>query len=190
MYEENTLSHHGIKGQKWGVRRFQNSDGSLTQMGKNRNENTLPNSEYIRQITPSYKTLQDSMNRLYSGNISIDDLDDLEGKTLGDYAEYINITDANVNAFIDKYKNVPITMDEDMLEIGNKILNDYAEDGTIEIPTKGDMFKIMLNVGKTYIKNVADDIKSGLNKAKKVVVKTAKKTWGFIKKILPSKKKK
>lgn len=30
------LKHHGIKGQKWGVRRFQNKDGSLTQAGKKR----------------------------------------------------------------------------------------------------------------------------------------------------------
>jgi len=28
------LYHHGIKGQKWGVRRFQNKDGSLTSAGK------------------------------------------------------------------------------------------------------------------------------------------------------------
>lgn len=27
------IYHHGIKGQKWGVRRFQNPDGSLTQEG-------------------------------------------------------------------------------------------------------------------------------------------------------------
>ena len=30
------LYHHGIKGQKWGVRRFQNPDGTLTAAGKRR----------------------------------------------------------------------------------------------------------------------------------------------------------
>ena len=34
--DEPYLEHHGIKGQKWGVRRFQNPDGSLTQAGRER----------------------------------------------------------------------------------------------------------------------------------------------------------
>ena len=36
MWQYNELYHHGIKGQKWGVRRFQNEDGTLTSAGKKR----------------------------------------------------------------------------------------------------------------------------------------------------------
>ena len=39
MYES-YLYHHGIKGQKWGVRRFQNPDGTLTEAGKKHKEYT------------------------------------------------------------------------------------------------------------------------------------------------------
>lgn len=34
----NVLQHHGVKGQRWGVRRYQNKDGSLTALGKKREE--------------------------------------------------------------------------------------------------------------------------------------------------------
>lgn len=34
-YNENLyLAHHGIKGQKWGIRRWQNEDGTYTEAGK------------------------------------------------------------------------------------------------------------------------------------------------------------
>lgn len=32
-YYRNELFHHGIKGQKWGIRRYQNADGTLTDEG-------------------------------------------------------------------------------------------------------------------------------------------------------------
>lgn len=36
MIYENELYHHGILGQKWGIRRYQNEDGTLTEAGKKR----------------------------------------------------------------------------------------------------------------------------------------------------------
>lgn len=36
MEHTNELYHHGVKGMKWGVRRYQNKDGTLTAAGKKR----------------------------------------------------------------------------------------------------------------------------------------------------------
>lgn len=39
MARNDELMHYGIKGQKWGVRRFQNRNGTLTAAGKKRKSN-------------------------------------------------------------------------------------------------------------------------------------------------------
>lgn len=41
LYDEltqsnNYICHHGVKGQRWGVRRYQNADGTLTKAGRKR----------------------------------------------------------------------------------------------------------------------------------------------------------
>ena len=36
IHYDSVIEHHGIKGQKWGVRRYQNPDGTLTPEGKKR----------------------------------------------------------------------------------------------------------------------------------------------------------
>lgn len=42
---QDELRHHGIKGQKWGIRRFQNEDGSLTPAGEKRYNDQTPHSD-------------------------------------------------------------------------------------------------------------------------------------------------
>lgn len=54
----NDLYHHGILGQKWGVRRYQNKDGSLTSAGKKhvdrlKNEYTELTGKQMRRKTSS-----------------------------------------------------------------------------------------------------------------------------------------
>ena len=51
------LIHYGIEGQKWGVRRYQNEDGSLTQEGKEHYGilNQGPTKEGYKQLKKDYK---------------------------------------------------------------------------------------------------------------------------------------
>lgn len=53
----NELYHHGIKGQKWGVRRYQNKDGSLTAAGKRnkKKERTKYEVNRYNQINKDYR---------------------------------------------------------------------------------------------------------------------------------------
>lgn len=71
----NELYHWGIKGMKWGVRRYQNKDGTLTPAGKKRYSDS---SESTSNVSPDYtrahtakkvsemsdQELRDRLNRL------------------------------------------------------------------------------------------------------------------------------
>ena len=58
------LQHHGIKGQKWGVRRFQNADGSLTTAGKRRASATKKRTDAKNRGTLTNAQLKQKIERL------------------------------------------------------------------------------------------------------------------------------
>ena len=63
------LQHHGIKGQKWGVRRFQNTDGSLTAEGKKRYsvsdyQQAIDKTKTAGKIVNEAKTLNNTVKKL------------------------------------------------------------------------------------------------------------------------------
>lgn len=60
------LYHWGVKGMKWGVRRYQNKDGSLTPAGRKRSREE-PHEDY-RKAHDSKKISQMSDNELRSRN--------------------------------------------------------------------------------------------------------------------------
>ena len=86
MYYNNQIWHWGIKGMKWGVRRYQNADGSLTDAGKRRyaadkaannkkkEKNRLSDEElqdpnrWVKEDTERTKRVVDSGNQM-TGNL-------------------------------------------------------------------------------------------------------------------------
>ena len=55
MLYSTELYHHGIKGMKWGVRRYQNPDGTLTEAGKKRLRVVKKASKYAKKQAKKYE---------------------------------------------------------------------------------------------------------------------------------------
>ena len=71
---ENELYHWGIKGMRWGIRRYQNKDGSLTDLGKKRLKTEDYHEDYNKAHPSknvklmSDKELRERINRLQMEN--------------------------------------------------------------------------------------------------------------------------
>lgn len=68
--EKDSLMHHGILGQKWGVRRYQNPDGSLTEEGKARylNPDGSISDKAPTKIKSAYNRYQYAQNKKEADN--------------------------------------------------------------------------------------------------------------------------
>ena len=100
----NELYHHGIKGMHWGVRRFQNPDGTLTDAGKRRQQTS------DRQIRRDIKR-QRKWNAKNASQLSDKELTDQilrlqREKQLKDLtAQTVRPAKKKVLDYIDRYSN-------------------------------------------------------------------------------------
>lgn len=99
------LEHHGIKGQKWGVRRFQNPDGTLSKLGreralKNGSDYTISKNTTLYRTSYNPKGYNETSSRVYvSGNKK----DNKKWKRLFDksYPKYMNLYDVRMKTLKD-----------------------------------------------------------------------------------------
>lgn len=104
------LYHHGIKGQRWGVRRFQNPDGTLTASGKERyraSRNIIRNRPYTNSVNTVVKSLSGSDKKLLGADLKKDWIDtQFEDETLSNVAKtVVSETDGKPTAFAQIWTN-------------------------------------------------------------------------------------
>lgn len=107
IYGEEVLAHHGILGQKWGVRRFQNADGSLTDAGKKRY--SKEEVRYARKELPTERQrlneLQKKASNIESNTEYSDNIYDLllEARDGWNYEKNEPLSDKEIDANWDNF---------------------------------------------------------------------------------------
>lgn len=125
-YDE--LYHHGIKGQKWGVRRYQNEDGTLTYAGKVR---------YLKKMKERLNT------DIFRSGIDPAKLAGKIVRTLGaeEVQKYVKSVDdmaneSGFNASKEKLKNTKYVSDYGPAERFTSQFIDYSYSATKDMPKK------------------------------------------------------
>ena len=139
------LMHHGIKGQKWGVRRYQNPDGTLTAAGKKRQEKRIASNREatIEKGTSLYRVSTSDKSDTSSGKIYVS-----ANKDTGDF--YINALGSNK-----------------IYQTGKAYAQEYVAKTELKMPSRRVMEKIELGLlkDKDVQKELVDSLmKKGLSR--------------------------
>lgn len=74
MENNNELIHWGVRGMKWGLRRYQNSDGTLTEAGKKRYNKELEKIRTEKKVAKQKLETQAKLEKLDAKRREIDEL--------------------------------------------------------------------------------------------------------------------
>lgn len=154
---ESELQHHGTKGMKWGIRRFQNKDGSLTPLGERRRSISETIHDYKVKRTKkkslekaratkeankkaaeeAEKKAEERAKKLEAGKIPVKKMTDAE---LADalkrkenekkYQDAVLATSTG-KRFVSKMWNEAVV--PGMTEAGKKVVSKYVEDNVSEL---------------------------------------------------------
>lgn len=149
----NELQHYGILGMKWGVRRYQNADGSLTPAGRKRYADDGPN-EPKKNASNTFSSTQSSGPK----ETSAQPAQASQPKSVSE------MTDAELNAFINRYN-----MEQRYKQI---IESQNAKEEKKTSAAKEFVKGVLINAGRTALTNfvqgkMTDALNAAFNSKKK-----------------------
>lgn len=172
---DDELTHWGIKGMRWGVRRYQRKDGSLTPAGKKRLETENASLKKEAQVLKNRKSTQAKFDRLAAKRKAIEDekkaLDDADKTRLGKKGKN---SDSGETA--QTTKSLKDMTDDELLKAVNRgRLEDAYRQLYPEPPVKKSLMKKMvddvvapaaLNSGKKFLESALTKAGENLLKGK------------------------
>lgn len=148
------LYHHGVKGQRWGVRRYQNEDGTLTAEGRRR-----LNEEYEFS---GEKHFQELRKKRYADDRKAFGLDKNvikkgteihrianEGESIDNRRKYVSVTDWDREVYSMMFDNIGLDLNKTFGEYTYKAAKDLKIAGADEV-----LDHVMEKYGNTKLKNL------------------------------------
>ena len=158
VYSENYLAHHGIKGQRWGVRRFQNADGSYTAAGEARYGRSRKQADLKQD--PRYKSALQSANK--QGVVG-----DMNKATKA--AKDINDSSTNLEKMAYKYKAKRMSDEKLQAEIDKMVAKQEATADRRALENRYKELKNQeVNTGREVVRDILDvagNVTTGLTAA-------------------------
>lgn len=143
----NYLCHHGVKGQKWGVRRYQNKDGSLTELGQSRLRverayKTKPDVDKIVESLSEKEKYLFGINPKYGDYLTKEDGEIVVHRILEKFGDdpvgFLDIT--KYNDFSDREVDIAIAVKNDPTVRGKGLAKKMAKKGMDWLEKNKDKF--------------------------------------------------
>jgi hypothetical protein len=141
------LAHHGIVGMKWGVRRFQNKDGSLTSAGKKRY-----NTDDSKQRKETY--MENSSKSVNSLNRTINKFNKEETSLLKEWSDLAKNSDIRTDDRAKQINTKLEQLDKSRKQYYKSFINDFQKENNVKVtyfqPLKDNVCIVFTDGNSSY----------------------------------------